>query len=313
MRRTCRKCLRLLTFNRGWLRLAPLLSLFMKTSKQRPLWRENEFPPNSRSTEEVYKFLRNVGGRNPYGENNYLAVIASEVRYLSGGAYNEYSQGVRGLDANKLDFDPEIKIVPVSVKQEGTSHKETIQVATPAGMHVTNPPFRTVKEMRWVKRWPQLKGWSILHWESGAGGCSRSWWEQWKVPGTDLQILGPWPERGMYWTFCEGFDPSTKEVTYSTFDQIPSHSWMERAIAQFEFHRNQPDDIVNSDFRKLAALGEAHAREQEQDKKERDELAKEYRDDISFLFSNSLAAGRVREGIARTLRGQGIEVGHVGN
>lgn len=285
----------------------------MKTLKQRPIWRENEFPPNCRSTEEVYRFLRNVGGRNLYGENNYLAVIASEVRFLSGGAFHEYHQGVKGLDAGKLEFDPETKIVPVSVKQEGTSHKTTIHVEAPVGMKVINPPFRVVKEMRWVKRWPQLKGWAILHWEPGAGGCSRPWWEQWKVPGTDLQMLGPWPEHGTYWTFCEGFDPSTKQMTYATFDQIPSHSWMERAIAQFEFHRNQPDTIADSTFRQLAALSEAHAREKAQDKKERDELAKEFADDISFVFSNSLEAGRVREGIAATLRSQGIELGHVGS
>ena len=285
----------------------------MKTILKKPLWRDQEFPPNCRSTEDVYKFLRRLGGVNPYGENNYLAVLAHEVRFLAGGAYHEYGQGVKGLDAGRLEFDDELVTVPISLKQEGTSHKTTINVTTPRGMHVTNPPFRIVKEMRWVRRWPQLKGWAIVHWEAGAGGCSRSWWEQWKVPGTALQVMGPWPEKGMYWTFCEGFDPARKEVTYATFPEIPSRSWMERAIAQFEFHRNQPDNIADPEFRMLAALQEAHAREDAQEKKERDELAKEYRDDISFVLSSSLEAGRVREAIARTLRSQGIEIGHVGN
>lgn len=285
----------------------------MKTSIKRPLWRDNEFPPNCRSTEDVYRFLRRIGGTNPYGENNYLAVVASEVRFLAGAAYHEYAQGVKGLDAGRLEFDEELVTVPVSVKQEGTSHKTTIHVTAPKGMHVTNPPFRIVKEMRWVRRWPQLKGWAILHWEAGAGGCTRSWWEQWKVPGTNLPILGPWPERGLYWTFCEGFDVAKKEITYATFPEIPTRTWMERAIAQFEFHRNQPDNIADPTFRQLAALGEAHKREEAIEKQERDDLAKEYRDDIKFLFSSSLEAGRVREGIAKTLRSQGIEIGHVGN
>jgi len=285
----------------------------MKTSLKRPIWRDDSFPPNCRSTEDVYKFLRRVGGTNPYGENNYLAVLAHEVRFLSGGAYHDYAQGVVGLDANKLEFDEEMVTVPISIKQEGTSHKETVHVEMPRGMHVTNPPFRIVKEMRWVKRWPQLKGWVIVHWEAGAGGCSRSWWEQWKVPGTDLQVLGPWPEKGLYWTFCEGFDPASKQITYATFEEIPSRAWMERAIAQFEYHCSLPENIVDPGFRKLAALSEAHAREEAQEKQERDELAKEYKDDISFVFSNSLEAGRLRTAMAERLRSQGIEVGHVGN
>jgi hypothetical protein len=289
----------------------------MKTTRKRPIWRDQEFPPNCRSTEDVYQFLRRTGGTNPYGENNYLAVLAHEVRFLSGAAFHDYAPGNVGLDRNRLEFDDEIKIVPVSLKQEGTSHKTTINVPVPAGMHVTNPAYRIVKEMRWVKRWPRLKGWAILHWEAGAGGCSRSWWEDKLVPGTDLRVLGPWPERGMYWTFCEGIDPTAtspdKVVTYATFPEIPSRTWMERAIAQFEYHKSQPDNIADPTFRQLAALSEAHARDEAQEKKERDELAREYRDDISFVLSSSLEAGRVREGIAKTLRSQGIEVGHVGN
>lgn len=285
----------------------------MKTTIKRPIWREDSFPPNCRSTDDVYRFLRRVGGVNPHGENKYLAVLAHEVRYLSGGAFEDHLPGVKGLDQNKLEFDEEMVTVPVSLKQEGTSHKTTVQVEMPAGMHVTNKPFRIVKEMRWVRRWPQLKGWAILHWEAGAGGCSRSWWEQWKVPGTDLQILGPWPEKGLYWTFCEGFDPASKQVTYATFDQLPPHSWMERAIAQYEFHCNEPENIIDPTFRQLAALQEAHAREAAQEKKERDELAKEYKDDISFVFSNTLEAGRLRTAMAERLRSQGIEMGHVGN
>jgi hypothetical protein len=285
----------------------------MKTTRKRPIWRDNEFPPNCRSTEDVYQFLRRTGGVNPHGENKYLAVLAHEVRFLSGAAFHDYAPGNVGLDRNRLEFDDEIKIVPISLKQEGTSHKTTIHVPVPVGMTVTNGPFRIVKEMRWVKRWPQLKGWVIVHWEAGAGGCSKSWWEQWKVPGTDLQIMGPFPERGLYWTFCEGFDPSNHQVTYATFDQLPSRSWMERAIAQFEYHKSQPDNIVDPTFRALAALSEATARDRAQEKKERDDLAREYRDDLGFVFSSSLEAGRLREGIAKTLRSQGIEVGHVGN
>jgi hypothetical protein len=285
----------------------------MKTTLKRPIWREDSFPPNCRSTDDVYKFLRRVGGTNPYGENNYLAVLAHEVRYLSGGAYEDHAPGVKGLDQNKLEFDEEMVTVPVSLKQEGTSHKTTVHVEMPAGMHVTNKAFRIVKEMRWVKRWPQLKGWVIVRWEAGAGGCSRKWWEQWKVPGTHLQILGPWPEKGLYWTFCEGIDAAKKQITYATFEEIPSRAWMERAIAQYEYHCSLPENIVDPGFRKLSAMTEAHNREVAQEKKERDELAKEYKDDISFVFSNTLEAGRLRAAMAERLRSQGIEIGHVGN
>ena len=99
----------------------------MKNTIKRPIWRDNEFPPNCRCTDDVYKFLRNVGGRNPYGENNYLAVIASEVRFLQGAEFFDYPEEVDGRDCGRLEFDEETEIVPVSTKIPGTrGHEETI-------------------------------------------------------------------------------------------------------------------------------------------------------------------------------------------
>ena len=53
----------------------------MLTTQKTPIWRDNEFPPKCRSTDDIYKFLRRAGGVNPYGENNYLLAIASEVHF----------------------------------------------------------------------------------------------------------------------------------------------------------------------------------------------------------------------------------------
>ena len=278
-----------------------------------PHWRPEEFPPNCRSTDRVYNFLRKIGGVNPYGENNYLAVIASEARFLAGGEYHDYPESVQGLDQGGIEFDPELVTIPVSTKVAGTSHRETVHVEMPCGMHVKNQPLRVVKEMRWVERWPQLEGWVILHWEPGGGGCSRQWWEQWKVPGTHLQMLGPWPERGMYWTFCEGIDLGKKEIRYATFSRIPAFDWMERAIAQFEHNRGMPDTIADRNFRMMAALSEARERKAVEARKAKQEL-KKYFDDITRpLLSSSLEAGRAREHLARKVKARtGQDLGHVG-
>lgn len=286
----------------------------MKTSKQAPIWRSNEFPPNCRSTEEVYRFLRRVGGVNPYGENNYLAVVASEVRQLCGGAYEDYPEELQGLDCGRIEFDPERKTVPISTKIPGTSHQETVLVEMPAGMHVANAPLRVVKEMRWVERWPLLEGWCLLHWEPDAGGCSRTWWESWTVPGTSLHYLGPWPEQGMYWTFCEGIDLQTKQVTYATFPEIPPYSWMERAIAQFEFNRNAPNHIADAEFRKLSALSEWRDRKQAMAVKQRQENIARFNEITRpILTGSSLEMGRVREDLARRIQARGGgSLGHVG-
>ena len=182
-------------------------------------------------------------------------------------------------------------------------------------MHVTNPPLRITKEMRWVERWPLLEGWCLLHWEPGAGGCSREWWESWKVPGTTLQTLGPWPEKGMYWTFCEGIDLSTKQIRYATFPHIPPYAWIERAIAQFEFNRNQPDLIADKNFRMMAALSEWRDRKQAAAKKEREERIARFAELTKpILLGSSLEMGRVREDLAKRIRARtGQSIGHVGN
>ncbi len=288
----------------------------MKNTIKRPVWRDNEFPPNCRCTDDVYKFLRNVGGRNPYGENNYLAVIASEVRFLQGAEFFDYPEEVDGRDCGRLEFDEETEIVPVSTKIPGTrGHEESILVEKPRGMHVSNPHLRIVKEMRWVERWPLLEGWVLLRWEPGAGGCSREWWESWKVPGTDLDCLGPWPEQGMYWTFCEGIDVSTKSVTYATFDKLPSRSWMERAIAQFEYNRNQPDHIADPSFRMLAALSEWRDRKKKALQKQREENIARFSEVTKpILLGTSLESGRIREDLAKRIQARtGQSIGHVGN
>lgn len=284
--------------------------------KRKYLWRSEEFPPNCRSTNHVYDFLRRVGGVNPYGENNYLLAIGSEVRFHQGGEFFDYPDEVADQDAGRLEFDPDMVKVPVSTKIPGTrGHEETLLVEIPRGMHVSNLPLRVVKEMRWTERWPNLEGWVILHWEPAAGGCSKDWWESWKVPGTNLQCLGPWPDKGMYWTFAEGIDLSTKQITYTTFQKIPPFDWMERAIAQFEYNRNAPDHIADKEFRMMAALSEWRDRKVKEAKKMRD-LNRDKFAEITkpILLGSSLEAGRMREDLARRIEARGGgKIGHVGN
>lgn len=279
----------------------------MRRDKKRPVWRDNEFPPNCRSTEDVYLALRRMGGVNPYGENKYLAVIASEVRCLYGDEFLDYADNA---DPGKLEFDPETTVVSVPTKIPGSrAHVETIAAEVPAGMHVKDQPLRTVKEMRWVQRWPDKEGWALLHWEPDAGGCSRQWWEAWKVPGTDLQRLGPWPERGMYWFFCEGFDPGRREVTLPTFEEMPPLSWMERAIAQYENNRNSED----ADYRKLVALAELRDRRKKHEASVREENIARFREITSPILSSSLPAGRYRNELAKKVEQRtGVSMGHVG-
>ena len=279
----------------------------MKTTKKRPIWRDNEFPPNCRSTDDIYMFLRRTGGVNPFGENNYLAVIASEVRCLYGDEFPEYTESA---EPGKLEFDEETTLVRVPTKVPGSrAHVETILAEVPAGMHVKDKPLRTVKEMRWVQRWPDKEGWALLHWEPNAGGCSRQWWEQWIVPGTSLQRLGPWPEHGMYWFFCEGFDPVKKDVTLPTFSEMPPLSWMERAIAQFEHNRSSPD----AKYRMLAALAELRDRREKIRKQAREDTVKKFGEISKTVLSSSLEAARFRNSLAKQLEERsGVKLGHVG-
>lgn len=282
----------------------------MKTTKKSPVWRENEFPPDSRSTDAIYKFLRQVGGTTPYGENKYLLAVGSKVRKLFGHAFEDYDEG---SDGARLVFDEERVVKKVETRLPGTKHVESVLVEMPAGMHVSGKPARIVKEMRWVERFPNLEGWVLLHWEPQAGGCTRDWWENWKVPGTELHALGPWPEKGMYWTFCEGFSFTEKLMTYSYFDNVPPLSWMERAIATFENHRSTPDKIADRDFRMLAALSEWRDFKLKQAQKQREETKARFAESMKPIFSSSLEAGRIREQWAQRIKERtGQDIGHVG-
>lgn len=283
----------------------------MKT--QKVVWQAEVFPPNARCSDHVYKFLRKVGGVNPYGENNYLLAIASEVRFLQGGEFWDYPSNVRGLDQGRLEFSEDTVKVPVTTKLPGGGETGFV-TEVPRDMAVTGHPLRIVKEMRWVKRWPNVNGWVILHWEPEAGGSTRAWWESWKVKGTDFQIMGPWPEKGMYWMFAEGIDLATKKITTPSFAQIPAFDWMERAIQQFEFNRNAADKIANRDFRMLSALSEARDRQLSEEQQYRQFVKQKLDDAMKPYLGSSLQAGAMREVLAKRIRERtGENIGHVGN
>lgn len=282
----------------------------MKT--QQVVWQADIFPPNARCSDHVYKFLRKVGGVNKYGDNNYLLAIASEVRFLQGGEFWDYPDHVRGLDQGRMEFSEETVKVPVTTKLPDGS-ETGILTEVPREMAVTGHPTRIVKEMRWVKRWPNVDGWVILHWEPEAGGSTRSWWEQWKVKGTELPVMGPWPEKGMYWMFAEGIDLASKKITHASFSKIPAFDWMERAIQQFEFNRGAADKIANRDFRMLSMLSEARDRQVAEEQAYRKYVRQKLADAMKPYLGTSLKAGAMREQLAQRIRERGISMGHVGN
>lgn len=269
--------------------------------------------PDGRAPKNIRKFLRDFGGTNPYGESNYRLVRAEHVLIHLGNNWTDWPDDTPIEEQGGITFSDESVLVPITTKIKKSGHILKQLVEMPAEMLVAqSKPLRQVAEMRWVHRYPGLTGWMLQHWDPAALYGSRTWWEAQTVPNhPDLQILGPYPERGRYEQTCAWTTVNDGKVEVHTvlLRELPSCAKLEEAIEDRERKRQEHRDIANQGWVRLIAINERMQIEQQEAKKRREYVTQFCRDKVKPMFGSSLGAGRIRAEMAKRA---GMS-SHVGN
>lgn len=275
----------------------------------------NDVPPAGRPPDVYRRFLTRVGGVNPYGEPRYRLVLAQSVLVHRGGIWHDWPENTSVQDQGGLQWSERRKqiqeIVTDNLKRK---YKMTLEVPESVGISAQQP-LRVVREMRWIPRYPHLSGWILQHWDPASLYGTRESWENLIVPGGPprLQWLGDYPEHGAYELSCEWYDPQKGFCRLPGLPQLPPYGLLERSIQQREsaMHKHVS---ANAEWRRLTRLLEWQEQQEAEKRKRIEMLQKMYRDVTRTVFGSSLAAGRLREQLAKRAneRGAGISE-HVGN
>jgi len=266
--------------------------------------------PEGRAPKHIRKFLRDVGGVNPWGENRYRLVLAQCVMIQQGARWHDWPDDTALLDQGGLEFSERTR-KSTYIMRDPTDHSREIAVESdvPAFVGVKkNQPTRVVEEMRWIPRYTDVKGWLLQVWYPPSY-YSREHYDMHVKGRPDLPILGEFPAHGQY---ERQFVHMAKGAFHETFPTIPSESWMERAIQHHE-RKISEQSSPNVEYRMLITLRDMQKAREQYERKQREEYELKLRDRMSPIFSDTLEGGRIREQLARRCREQGIKLGHVGN
>lgn len=208
------------------------------------------------------EFLLRVGGKTPLGEPMYRLVHTSTRFARQAGHWKEWA--------------PEL-----SIAERGG------MVANDHGYMVASDkqPDRVVTEIREVLLYPHMKDrWVLERWMPAHMYGSREAWERVTLKGTELPILGPYPENGDY------------QFTAGPAEELPSFEYIQQAISECENLREQHRGTVEEEVLQRVADAE-HEAELAAVTFQR-EVAEAVRDQLQPWTQTTAEAGRWRQSLA---------------
>lgn len=232
----------------------------------------NDLQGEIRAPYSVQDYLTRRGGKNPFGEPMYRLVWAPTRVVKQGGRWHDWDS-----------------TIPVNERGGVSYHFESDLV-----IPFQHKPFRIIEEVRETRKYA-FDGWVLERWVPSIM-YPRYEYEK-KIPNTNISFLGPYPENGDY-EMCAGGPGQT---------EIPELSRLDDAIAATEQAKNRHRSSVEQET--LQRLNAAQHDYEVQMQKEEVAIREKLRKDRAILFGTSLAAGRVRNELARRA---GIRE-HVGN
>lgn len=269
--------------------------------------------PDGRAPRNYRQFLRDFGGVNPYGEANYRLVRAEHVLITLGNLWTDWPEGTPIEEQDGLIFSDETTLVETfaKIKESNLTLKQLVEMPKEM-LPSSTKPLRRVAEMRTVKRYPNITGWMLQHWDPPELYGSREKWEGPHVPGfPNLPMCGPYPERGRYeqtncWTTIEDGQLRVHSVFLR---ELPPFDKLEDAMLARERKREANRNVANQDWVRLIAVNEVMQIYEDERRKFREFVRLYCKDKTKHLFGSSLESGRMRNEMAARA---GI-TGHVGN
>lgn len=256
------------------------------------------------------KWLQRVGGVTPSGENRYRLVKAECVMVYVGARWHDWDENAELLDQGGLEFSEETRKSTYVMRDPADHSKEiAIEADIPARVSVKDKhPIRIVEEMRWIRRYADIKGWLFQVWYPPTY-YSREHYDVSVTGRPNLPLLGKFPNQGQY---ERQFVHFRGDKFQETFDAMPGESWMERAIEHHE-RKLAENSSANVEYRMLITLNEMKLAREGYERKQREEFDLKMKERMKPIFSNTLEGGRIREQLARQCLEKGIKLGHVGN
>lgn len=226
-----------------------------------------------RAPHSLQDHITRRGGKNPFGEPMYRLVWGESRVVKQGGRWQDWDKNLSIQERGGVQF-----------QRQGNGILVPYQ----------NKPLRIVEEVRLIRKYG-FEGWVLERWCPSIM-YPRALYEQ-KIPGTDVPLIGPYPENGEYEMVAGGAGQTT----------LPELSWIDSAISQCEALRHRHRNSVEQEV--LLRVNAAQQAYEAQMQQEEENIRLRLRKDRAILFGTSLAAGRIRNELARRA---GITE-HVGN
>jgi hypothetical protein len=259
----------------GTVLAAPLLQaeggffvLKNRTTKGTPLVIRNDVHPDGEAPLYIKAKLRRLGGKNPYGEDRFRLVLAQHCRHLQGGHWHEWDENLSRADrgGQYIEDDPGSDGFLVRVSE----HK----------------PTRIVTEMRWVKKYPSIEGWVLEEWRPAHLFGTPEAWAAFKVPGTELQRLGPYPSEGQY----ELAAPNAQA-------KLPTEDTLEEVI-DYIFRKRERDAAIPKELRVQLRLEAMEKQAELREAAKHAEDSARVKDHMAPYWGSSREAGALRTQLA---------------
>jgi hypothetical protein len=269
----------------------------------------NDILPEGVAPKHIRKWLRDVGGVTPFGENRYRLILAECAMLYCGARWHDWADDATLQDMGGLDFSGTKKSKYAMPDPSDPTKTIIVEAEVPAMVGVKNAKLiRTVEEMRWIPRYDDktTKGWMLQVWYPSSY-YSPEHYAVTVVGRADLPLLGEFPAKGQY---ERQFFYIYKGQKYETFPTMPGQSWMERAIQHHERTiAEKASESPDRDWRMLSTLSEMQAARQNYERKQREEFDAKLKDAVSPIFSDSLNGVRIREDLAKRIRARGGKIG----
>lgn len=235
------------------------------------------------------------GGKNPYDEPFYRLVIAESRVMKVGGNFVDWDENIpveerEGILRMSVDCAPEPMYAKVGKRRRRVGTRTSKEVMLPSEAK----PLRTVMEIREVQKYPNHTGIILERWFPPSCFGTRTEWESHTTPN-GLPLLGPYPETGSY------------ELVSDASNVMPSISKLRDVISFWE--RNHQNRGETPEARRRKRINDAERKVEQREAKLRQEIVEKLSEGKGILLGTSLAAGRMRQELARKA---GLK-GHFGN
>lgn len=223
-------------------------------------------------------------------------VLVDGIMIFRGGVWHDWPDYAELNDMGGLQFSDD-KITKEVVVNGPLGKKFLTTVEMPKEMIVSpQSPMRVVREMRWIQRYPNKRGWMLQMWEPPSRYGDRVWWENQRVEGAeDLMILGPFPSEGAFEPFLSwiGMDEKGKPFCEPTWKEIPSLARLELGYNMMMRNRETAQS-ANKDWRILSRMIETKNQQDAAERRDHQENVARLRDHLRPYLATTLGANRLR-------------------